>query len=62
MIIKWWRRRQRTLDIELLWPSCKQQTKTRLDAEAVFRVHMEMDPAYGDLDECDKLKFLKELP
>jgi hypothetical protein len=54
----WWRR---CVDIAVLWPAISSEPDRQL-AEMAFRVHMEMDPAYDDLDEAQKQKFLEELP
>lgn len=64
--MKWLQKRvrqwQRTADVKTIWPECKASTKTRREAEIAFRVHMDMDPAYNDLDDFEKLDFLRELP
>jgi hypothetical protein len=61
-MLKLWRWLQRRIDVLILWPTCKKQTHDRLSAEQVFRLHMEMDPAYSDMDFDDKMIFVKNLP
>lgn len=62
MIWHWWRRIQRHADIVFLWETIAERTQDRDGAEAAFRLHMEMDPAYDGMSEAEKQKFLKELP
>lgn len=59
---QWVRRMHRANDVKLLWPTYRASTSNRLEAEEAFRIHMVSDPAYSDLDDFEKLRFLKELP
>ena len=43
----WWRR-QRSVDLALLWPECKAQATSLDQARAVFAFHAMNDPAWRD--------------
>ena len=65
-MIRWivarWRRHQRWTDVSILWPSCIEGAVDRAHAEMAFRLHMELDPAYSDMDEAERERFVRELP
>lgn len=46
LISKWWRRRQRSIDMQILWPACKSQAPDLESAKAAFAVHAFNDPAW----------------
>ena len=56
-----WRSHQRWTDVTILWPVVKGECD-RQKAETVFRVHMELDPAYCDMDQDERDRFVRELP
>lgn len=60
-LLSWWHRRQRAMDVRLFWPTCKSACNTLDAAKVIFRMHMDMDPAYSDLSPLEKFRFLKEL-
>lgn len=62
MVLGWWRRHQRWTDVSILWPQLLEASKDRDWAEAAFRMHMQIDPAYSDLSEREKTSFVEELP
>ena len=62
MILGWWRRHQRWTDVSILWPSCLEGAVDRAHAEMAFRLHMEIDPAYRDFTDDEKVAFIKGLP
>lgn len=43
---KWYRKRQRQMDIDLLWPQCKAQAPNIDTARWVFYQHASNDPAW----------------
>lgn len=48
---RWWRKRQRQLDIEMLWPAIRRRPCSLYVARAAFRQHVIYDPAWTkDLD------------
>lgn len=55
---RWWRKRQRRIDLEILWPVCKENSETIFQARAAFTMHCYMDPAWGkdfDAIEIDRI-------
>ena len=46
MIQRWWWRRQRALDLEILWPICKERAPTIDAARALFMYHAFNDTAW----------------
>jgi hypothetical protein len=65
LIVNWWRARQRQLDLEILWPICKQgagQNELSLDhARAAFAIHAFNDPAWLCLGEDAIFEFIDKL-
>jgi hypothetical protein len=49
-VIRWlislWRKRQRAIDLDVLWPACKQEAPDLDHAKAAFAVHAFHDPAW----------------
>ena len=43
---RWWRNRQRKLDMKILWPICKDKAPDIDYAKACFAVHAFNDPAW----------------
>jgi hypothetical protein len=57
-----WRWMQRHADRLYLWPICKEETKGDLIlARGVFFVHMNLDPAYADMSEDEKIDYVESL-
>jgi hypothetical protein len=53
LIQSWWRARHRQIDLEILWPLCRDGA-TDLDyAKAAFAVHAFNDPAWLELGEAE---------
>ena len=53
----WWWRRQRNIDLNVLWPECKRQCKDNLDhARGIFAVHAFQDPCWIEFYGEDRLK------
>ncbi|MDA8119177.1 MAG: hypothetical protein M0Z85_03815 [Gammaproteobacteria bacterium] len=48
LIRSWWWSRQRSIDMDILWPACKQQARDIDHARAAFAVHAFQDPAWID--------------
>lgn len=53
---KWWRCRQRSIDLQILWPSCCELAPTLDHAKAAFAVHAFNDNAWTDDYDHDALK------
>jgi hypothetical protein len=57
-----WARRQRELDVQLLWPACVKLTGSRGEAEMAFLMHASMDPAWLRLGWCEVMRQVERLP
>jgi hypothetical protein len=51
LILNWWRARQRRLDLEILWPICKDHAPDLDHAKAAFACHAFHDNAWLCLGE-----------
>jgi hypothetical protein len=51
LILRWWHARQRAIDIEFLWPSCRDQARDLDHARAAFASHAFNDRAWLALGE-----------
>jgi hypothetical protein len=60
LILRWWRARQRRIDLEILWPSLKAAADFNR-AKAAFMRHALLDPAWLELGEDELFAFLAEL-
>ena len=50
-LIRRWHARQRAIDLNILWPSCKNMASNMDEAKAVFACHAYHDPAWLELGE-----------
>lgn len=57
----WWRARRRKLDLEILWPVCKEEASSLDYAKAAFAVHAYNDPAWRDFNEDELIAFIDRL-
>jgi hypothetical protein len=65
----WWRRRQRAIDLEILWPKCKHEARLKYDdpsvaldvARAAFAMHAFNDEAWLALGEAEMISLIGEL-
>lgn len=55
-IAKWWRRRQRRIDMDILWPICKEQCPDLDYARATMMLHCLNDEAWTSDYTPDDLK------
>lgn len=60
-ILAWWRRRQRKLDVEILWPELKAQASDLAAARTAFVFHAINDSAWVEYDADDLRIFVSEL-
>lgn len=51
LIQSWWCARQRRIDLEILWPICRDGANDLDHAKAAFAVHAFNDPAWLELGE-----------
>jgi hypothetical protein len=56
-----WRARQRKLDLQLLWPTCREQAKTLEEAKIAFGFHANHDPAWQELGSAQIARVIDEL-
>ena len=63
LIGRWWRKRQRDVDLRVLWPACKEEALGDLEhARTAFFLHCMMDPAWThDLSEKQIEAFVENL-
>jgi hypothetical protein len=50
-VMDWWHARQRSIDLQVLWPACKANAKDIDHAKAAFAVHAFNDRAWVCLSE-----------
>jgi hypothetical protein len=61
-LLRWWRKRQRAIDLDILWPACREEADGDLDvAKAAFAVHAFHDPAWLELGETEIVRRIGEL-
>ncbi len=54
----WWAARQRSIDIEILWPCCKENAHNLDEARAAFAFHAFGDSAWlilGEDEICNRI-------
>lgn len=56
-----WRRVQRRIDLQILWPTVCEQANDSDEARVVFRLHMEVDPAYSDMTTEERNAYVEAL-
>jgi hypothetical protein len=61
MILDWWRTYQRSIDLRLLWPICKQGANDLDHAKAAFAYHAFNDPAWLTLGEDEIIRRIDAL-
>ena len=60
-ITKLWNKRRRQIDLDILWPACKENAINLDHAKAAFAVHAFADPAWNDLDHDEKYAIIDRL-
>lgn len=61
-IQRWWRSRQRAMDMSVLWPVCKEEAPSLDVARAIFMSHCMNDSAWTlDYTEEDLKEFIGQL-
>ena len=58
---RWWHRRQRKIDLEILWPACKAQAPDMDHAKAVFAFHAFNDLAWTELGHDEIYRRIDQL-
>lgn len=57
-IIRWWQKRQREIDLRILWPSLKAQTGDLEKARLAFLLHARIDAAWQTFTDDETLRRL----
>jgi hypothetical protein len=57
----WWQRRQRAIDMDLLWPACCADAPDLDAAKKAFAEHAMRDPAWQALGEHEVIRFIDQL-
>jgi hypothetical protein len=57
----WWQRRQRAIDLDMLWPICCAHAPDLDTAKAAFAMHALRDPAWQALGEHEVIRFIDRL-
>jgi hypothetical protein len=60
-LIRWWHKRQRAIDVEILWPACRDQAATLDAARAAFTMHAFHDPAWQELGSAEIHRRVRQL-
>ena len=60
-LLRRWHARQRAIDLQILWPSCKQVAHDLDHAKAAFAFHAFHDPAWLELGEDEICKRIDAL-
>ncbi len=60
-LIKWWRARQRQIDLDILWPACRDQAADLAAARNAFLLHVSQDSAWQDLRWQDACEIVSKL-
>jgi hypothetical protein len=61
LIRMWWHARQRSIDMDILWPVCLQGANDLDHAKAAFATHAFNDPAWLALGEDGIIQFIDQL-
>jgi hypothetical protein len=56
-----WRQHQRKLDLQILWPTCREKAKTLEEARMAFGIHAYHDPAWNELGDEHIARIIAEL-
>ena len=60
-VYAWWQARQRRIDIETLWPSCRDQASDLEHARRAFMLHIVGDPAWSAISDKERKRIVSEL-
>ena len=61
VVKRWWRARQRRIDMDILWPLCLEGAGNLDNAKAAFATHCFLDPAWRELGETGIIAFIDKL-
>lgn len=60
-IIRWYNRRRRQIDLNILWPSCKRLAPNIAHARAAFAMHALHDDAWLDIGNDEIFRIIGDL-
>lgn len=60
-LFAWYDARRRAIDLDILWPICKEQAPDLDHAKAVFAVHAFNDPAWASLGHDGIVAFIDRM-
>jgi hypothetical protein len=60
-LLRLWHKRLRAIDIQLLWPSCRDQARDLDRAKAAFAAHAFQDTAWLELGEAEIYRIIDAL-
>lgn len=60
-ILNWWHARQRRIDLQILWPMCKDYAHDLEEAREVFLFHAVNDYAWLSLGHEEIIKVIERL-
>lgn len=60
-LVRLWHKRQRDIDIQLLWPTCRDVAPEIDVARAAFACHALHDSAWAEIGEDEIIKFISTL-
>ena len=60
-LIRWWQARQRAIDLQILWPSCRRVAPDLDTARRVFAHHAFRDKAWRALGEDEIIRAIDRL-
>jgi hypothetical protein len=60
-LLNWWHERQRAIDLQILWPSCRDLAPDLDHARAAFAVHAFHDRAWMSLGEDEIIRRIDRL-
>lgn len=58
---KWWHKRQRDIDVQILWPSCRDNASDIYQARGAFAAHAFNDSAWLELGVPEITRIILEL-
>ena len=60
-LTKWWKKRQRRIDVQILWPAIKDNSPSLDLARAAFLAHALYDPAWESLTDAEVFQYIAKL-
>jgi hypothetical protein len=59
VVQRFYRSRQRAIDLQILWPAFKRESPTLDDARTGFIIHMGMDDAWKGMSDEELVEFVR---